>query len=142
MTEHVATASTTVEADPDRVWQALTDPRLVAEYMMGSEVASDWQPGSPITWSGEWEGRPYQDRGEVLRAEPGRLLEVTHFSPLTGADDVPENYHTVRYELSPSGGGTAVKLTQDGCDSATQAEEFSRNWQGMLDGLKKVAEGH
>ena len=61
MTDHVATASTTVDADPDRVWQAMTDPKLVAEYMMGSEVASDWQPGSPITWTGEWEGKPYQD---------------------------------------------------------------------------------
>ena len=142
MTEHVATASTTVDADPSRVWQALTDPKLEAEYMMGSEVASDWQPGSSITWTGEWEGKPYQDKGEVLQAEPGRLLEVTHFSPLTGDDDVPENYHTLRYELSPSGAGTAVELTQDGCASAEQAQEFSRNWQGMLDGLKKVAEGH
>jgi uncharacterized protein YndB with AHSA1/START domain len=140
MTEHVATASTTVDADPDRVWQAMTDPTLVAEYMMGSEVDSDWQPGSPITWSGEWEGKPYQDKGEVLQAEPGRLLEVTHYSPMTGADDVPENYHRVRYELSPSGDSTTVELTQDGCDSAEQAKEFSQNWQGMLDGLKKVAE--
>lgn len=141
MSEHVATAHTTVDADADRVWQAMTDPRLVAEYMMGSEVASDWQPGSPITWTGEWEGRPYQDKGEVLQAEPGRLLEVTHYSPLTGDDDVPESYHTVRYELTPAGDGTAVTLTQDGCDSAEQAEQFSQNWQGMLDGLKKVAEG-
>jgi uncharacterized protein YndB with AHSA1/START domain len=141
MTDHVATASTTIDADPDRVWAAMTEPRLVAEYMMGSEVASDWQPGSPVTWSGEWEGKPYQDKGEVLQAEPGRLLEVTHYSPLTGADDVPENYHRVRYELSRAGEGTAVQLTQDGCDSAKQAAEFSQNWQGMLDGLKKVAEG-
>jgi uncharacterized protein YndB with AHSA1/START domain len=142
MSGHVATASTTVDADPDRVWQAMTDPGLVAKYMMGSVVASDWQPGSPITWSGEWEGKPYQDKGEVLQAEPGRLLEVTHFSPMTGADDVPENYHRVRYELSPAGGGTEVRLTQDGCESPEQAEQFSQNWQGMLDGLKKVVEGH
>jgi hypothetical protein len=66
---------------------------------------------------------------------------VTHYSPLTGDEDVPENYHTVRYELAPSGEGTAVRLTQDGCDSEEQAEQFSQNWQGMLDGLRKVAEG-
>ena len=129
------------EADPDRVWQAMTDPKLVAEYMMGSEVASDWQPGSPITWTGEWEGKPYQDKGEVLQVEPGRLLEVTHYSPLGGQDDVPENYHTVRYELEESGSGTLVTLTQDGCGSADEAKTFSENWQGMLYGLKKVAEG-
>ena len=140
MTGHVATASTEIDAAPDRVWEAMTDPRQVAEYMMGSQVDSDWQPGSTITWTGEWEGRSYQDKGEILQAEPGRLLELTHYSPLTGDDDVPENYHTVRYELSESGTGTAVTLTQDGCDSPEQAQQFSQNWQGMLAGLKKVAE--
>ena len=65
---------------------------------------------------------------------------VTHYSPLTGDDDVAENYHTLRYELSQDGDGTAVSLTQDGCASQEQAERFSQNWQGMLDGLKKVAE--
>ena len=33
-----------------------------------------------------------------------------------------------------------MRLTQDGCDSAEQAEQFSQNWQGMLEGLKQVAE--
>jgi uncharacterized protein YndB with AHSA1/START domain len=141
MSGHIATANVDIAAAPDRVWQAMTDPEQVAQYMMGSVVESDYQVGSPITWSGEWEGRPYQDRGEVLEVEPGRVLEVTHYSPLTGDEDVPENYHTVRYELGASEGGTSVRLTQDGCDSEDQAEQFSQNWQGMLDGLKKVAEG-
>jgi uncharacterized protein YndB with AHSA1/START domain len=140
MTGHVATARTEIQASPESVWEAMTDPDQVAEYMMGSQVESDYQPGSPITWSGQWEGKAYQDKGEVLQAEPGRLLEVTHYSPLTGAEDVPENYHTVRYELSSSEGVTTVRLTQDGCTDATQAEQFSQSWQGMLDGLKKVAE--
>jgi uncharacterized protein YndB with AHSA1/START domain len=140
MTGHVATAHVDIAAPPDRVWQAMTDPEQVAEYMMGSRVESDYRVGSPITWSGEWEGRPYQDRGEVLQVQPGRLLEVTHYSPLTGQDDVPENYHTVRYDLTASGDGTAVDLAQDGCDTEQQAEQFSQNWQGMLEGLKKVAE--
>lgn len=140
MTGHVATARTEIEAPPERVWEAMTDPAQVAEYMMGSQVESDYQPGSPITWSGQWEGKAYQDKGEVLQAEPGRLLEVTHYSPLTGAEDVPESYHTVRYELSSADGVTTVRLTQDGCTDAAQAEQFSESWQGMIDGLKKVAE--
>lgn len=118
----------------------MTDPDQVEQYMMGSRVDSDWQPGSAITWSGEWEGKSYQDKGRVLAAEPGRLLEVTHYSPLSGDEDVPENYHTLRYELSAAGDGTTISLTQDGCECAEQAEQFSRNWQGMLDGLKRVAE--
>jgi len=133
-------ASTEVAASPERVWTAMTDPDQIAQYMMGSRVETDWEPGSSITWSGEWEGRPYQDKGAVVAAERGRLLVVTHYSPLTGAEDKPENYHTLRYELSQAGSGTAVSLTQDGCESAEQAEQFSQNWQSMLDGLKTVAE--
>ncbi len=140
MTGLVATAGVEVEADADRVWQALTDPDLVAQYMMGSRVDSDYRPGSPITWSGEWQGRPYQDKGEVLEVDPGRVLEVTHYSPLGGDDDVPNNYHRVRYELAPSGSGTSVRLTQDGCESPEQVEQFSATWQTMLEGLKQVAE--
>ena len=140
MTGHVATARVEVHASPERVWEAMTDPLQIAEYMMGSRVETDWRPGSTITWNGEWDGRPYQDKGEVLRVEAGRLLEVTHYSPLGGQDDVPENYHTVRYELGSSGEVTTVDLTQDGCADAEQAKQFSQNWQGMLEGLRMVAE--
>lgn len=122
------------------MWGALTDPDKIANYMMGSRVVTDWKMGSPITWSGEWEGKPYQDKGVVLGAERGRFLEVTHYSPLTGDEDVPENYHTLRYELSEVDGGTVLTLTQDGCESEAQAKQFSKNWQNMLDGLKTVAE--
>ena len=142
MTGYSATASVDVDAAPDRVWAALTDPDQIAEWMMGSRVESDWEVGSPITWSGEMDGKPYQDKGEVLEVDPGTRLSVTHYSPLMGGEDVPENYHTVTYDLAPSGDGTTVRLTQDGCESEEQAEQFSQNWQGMLDELKKVAEGH
>jgi uncharacterized protein YndB with AHSA1/START domain len=135
-----AVAHVAVAAPPARVWEALTQPDQVAQYMMGTRVESDWQVGGPITWSGEWNGKPYQDKGEILAAEPGHLLEVTHYSPLSGAADVAENYHTVRYELTKTDDGTAVSLTQDGCASEEQAHQFSQNWQGMLDGMKTVAE--
>jgi hypothetical protein len=42
--------------------------------MFGSEVTTDWKPGSPITWKGEFEGRAYEDKGEVIAVEPGRRL--------------------------------------------------------------------
>lgn len=140
MSGHVATARTEVRASPDAVWDAMTDPEKIAKYMMGSRVETDWQVGSPITWSGEMDGRSYQDKGEVLEVDQGKALAVTHYSPLMGEEDRPENYHTLRYELSGSGDTTTVTLTQDGCDSEEQAEQFSQNWQGMLDGLKQVAE--
>jgi uncharacterized protein YndB with AHSA1/START domain len=140
MSGHVATAECEIDAPPDKVWRALTEPELIKKYMFGSEVKTDWQPGSPITWKGEFEGREYEDKGEIIAVEPGQRLEVTHFSPLTGQEDRPENYHRVRYELQQTTGGTSVRLTQDNNSNAEEAEHSAANWQMMLDGLKNVVE--
>lgn len=136
----VATAETDIDAPPQRVWQAMTDPALIAQYMFGSEVVTDWQPGSSIVWQGEYEGKPYQDKGEILEVEPEQRLAVTHFSPLSGQDDVPENYHRIDYVLTGSGGRTHLALSQDGNGSEEEAGHAAETWQTMLDGLKKVAE--
>ncbi len=140
MSGHIATAQCEIDAPPEEVWRALTDPELIKKYMFGSEVNTDWKPGSPITWKGEFEGRAYEDKGEIISVEPSQRLEVTHFSPLTGQEDLPENYHRVRYELRPANGGTSLRLTQDNSSSAEEAEHSGANWQMMLDGLKKVVE--
>jgi uncharacterized protein YndB with AHSA1/START domain len=140
MTDHVARAQVDVDAGQGAVWTALTDPARIADWMMGAEVRTDWQVGSPITWSGKMDGTSYEDKGEVLEVDEPNRLSMTHYSPLMGAADEPENYHTVVYELSGGDGPTTVRLTQDGNDSAEQAEQFSTNWQGMLEALKGSVE--
>ena len=139
MTGLTATASTVVEADKPRVWTAITDPAEVKQWFFGSDLETDWQPGSPITWSGEYEGKAYQDKGEVLEVEPGRLLKVTHYSPLGGQPDVPENYHTLTYELSGDG-PTELSLSQDNNASEEEAEHSRGMWEMLVQGVKKVAE--
>jgi len=140
MSGFTATASVEVEAAPEAVWATLTDPAKIADWMSGSTVETDWQVGSPISWRGEYDGREYEDKGEVLVHDQPETLSMTHYSPMMGQPDEPENYHTLVYRLTPSGGRTTVVLTQDGCDTEEQAEQFSANWQQMLDGLKAVAE--
>jgi len=46
MADYVAKAETEITASPERVWAALTDPKLIKRYMFGSEVETDWQQGS------------------------------------------------------------------------------------------------
>ena len=104
----VAHSSTVIAASPDLIWRALVDPVAIKRYMFGTTVTSDWTEGGDIIWEGEWQGRPYRDHGKVLRIEPDRLLEYTHFSPLAGKPDVPENYHTVTIRLAPCGRPSAV----------------------------------
>jgi uncharacterized protein YndB with AHSA1/START domain len=140
MTDHVATADIVVDASRDKVWAALTDPEQIKEYMFGSQVVTDWKQGSPIVWKGEYEGRRYEDKGEIVEIEPERRLKVTHFSPLSGQEDRPENYHAVLYELEEREGRTHISLSQDNNPSKEAAEHSRANWEKMLDGLKQVVE--
>ena len=136
----VAAASTTIDAPVAKVWDALVNPATIKKYMFGADVTSDWKKGSPIVWKGEWQGKPYEDKGVIQRIEPERLIEYTHFSPLSGVPDKPENYHTVTIELTPQGSQTAVSLSQDNNATEEARQHSESNWRAMLDGLKKVLE--
>jgi uncharacterized protein YndB with AHSA1/START domain len=136
----VAKASTVIDAAKEEVWEALTDPELIRRYMFGTTVSTDWGVGSPITWAGEWEGKSYEDKGTVREVRPPQILEYSHFSPLSGMPDLPENYHTVRIEVMDDDGVTRVILTQDNNDTSEARDHSEKNWQSMLDGLKEVVE--
>ncbi|MDX6281492.1 MAG: hypothetical protein QOH03_2563 [Kribbellaceae bacterium] len=141
MADYLATAETEINASPERVWDVLTDPEQIKKFMFGADVETDWQPGSPITWQGEYEGKQYTDKGEIVAVEKARLLKVTHYSPLSGQPDVPENYHTLTYELSAVQGGTHLKLTQDNNGSQDEADHSSGMWKMLVDGVKEASEG-
>ena len=110
MTDRIAKASATIDAPAQKVWDALVDPAAIKQYMFGTNVSSDWKEGSAITWKGEWQGRAYEDKGTIRKVDAPRTLEYTHFSPLTGEPDVPENYHTVTIELADRGASKDVTL--------------------------------
>lgn len=136
-----AVSRVTINAPRDTVWDALTNPEKVRKYMHGTEMSTDWKQGSPITWTGEWQGKPYKDKGQVLEVEPRRVLKYTHWSPMGGSEDKPENYHTVTYELAGGDGTTVLTLTQDNNPSQEEADKMaSENWGPVLKGLKETVE--
>ena len=138
--QRIARASTKIDAPPAKVWDALVDPAQIKKYMFGTNVASDWKVGSPITWKGEWEGKKYEDKGEILEIEPRRRLRYTHYSPLSGLPETPENFHNVTIELKPSGEQTEVALSQDNNPTEEERRHNEKNWNAMLGGLKKLIE--
>ena len=138
---YIAKAGVTIDAPPARVWDALTQPDLVKQYLFGTQVTTDWQVGSPITYEGIWEGKAYKDKGVILQVEPGKLLVSTYWSALSGLPDIPENYQTVRYELAAEDGGTRLTIVQDNNASPEDANHSAQNWSMVLDGLKKLLEG-
>jgi uncharacterized protein YndB with AHSA1/START domain len=140
MPGRVATAEIDIDATPQDVWNALTDPEQIEKYMFGSRVETDWMKGRPITWKGEYEGRAYEDKGEIVEFAPERRLAFTHFSPMSGTEDVPSNYHTLVYELERHGAQTHLSLSQDNNKTDEDAEHSRANWEKMLGELKRVVE--
>ena len=145
MSVEASRVSTTIDAPPAKVWATLMTPAAFKQFFFGSDVATDWKVGSPITFSGEWKGKPYQDKGVVKTADVGKRLAFTHWSPLSGLEDTPENYHLVSFDLAPSGAGTAVVLTQVNQSdeeplTAEHRAEYDKNWAMVLAGLKKATE--
>lgn len=136
----VAHAATTIHAPITTVWNALVDPAIIKQYMFGATVTSDWKEGRPIVWKGEWQGKPYEDKGVILHVRPNRLLQYSHFSPLTGQPDTPDNYHTVTIALAEQPNGTHVSLSQDNNATDESRVHSEKNWTGMLAGLKKLLE--
>jgi uncharacterized protein YndB with AHSA1/START domain len=136
----IANVSTTINAPSAKLWQALVTPATIKEYMFGTTVTSDWVVGSPIVWKGEWQGRAYEDKGIILQVVPERVLEYSHFSPLAGVPDVPENYHIVTVELSPDGERTRVTLSQDNNPTEQARQHSEENWGMMLAALKQFLE--
>jgi uncharacterized protein YndB with AHSA1/START domain len=138
--DYVVTSSVTVEAPPARVWDVITDPACTRDFMFGTELSTDWTVGGPITWSGSWEGKDYQDKGVVIEVEPGRRLVYTHFSPLGGQEDKPENYHTLTWTLQDQGGRTLLVLSQDNNASAEAAEHSKGMWDQLVADVKRLSE--
>ena len=136
----VARASTTIDAPIAKVWDALVTPKTIKEYMFGTNVTSDFREGSPIVFKGEWEGKAYEDKGVILKLNPEKMLRYSHYSPLSGLPDKPENYHTVTIDLVRQGEQTLVALTQDNNPTEEAKLHSEKNWAMMLAGLKKLLE--
>lgn len=134
MTNHIAIAETDVRAPIDEVWAALIDTDSLGRIMFDSTISTTWEPASPIVFSGEWQGTPFEDRGEVTTVTEPTLLAFTQRS---GTDPAT---HAIQVELRQLGPATHVRLTQDRNASLEAAEHSAENWEAMLDRLRDEVE--
>ncbi len=135
-----AMRSITINTGGAKVWDALTKPELVKQYLFGTDMIADWRVGGNIIYRGEWEGKSYEDKGTVIAIEPKKLLKTTYFSKMSGMEDKPENYHTVSYELIEKGGKTILTVRQDNIATKESADHSGENWGMVLHKLKELLE--
>jgi uncharacterized protein YndB with AHSA1/START domain len=139
----VGHASVTINAPRARVWDALVNPETIMRYMPVTSVVSEWKEGSPIVWRSEFQDKPFEVRGTILRSDPERLLEYDHslpiFRPSGGAHSREDRRVTI--ELRDSEAQTHVAVTEQGNKNKREFEHSEGSWRMVLNGLKAVLEG-
>lgn len=138
--KQLATTTISIHASPSAVWKALVEPELVKKYFHGTEMRSDFEIGSPITFEGEWQGQHYVDKGEILRITPERELSYSFWSPLSGVEDFEDNYTHVTFHLSDYHEHTTLVVTQDNLEDDEAVVKAEGNWLNVLHDLKRVVE--
>lgn len=138
----------TINAPASKVWDALTNPEQTKKYMFGCETVSDWKPGSPLLWQGNYEGKnTVFVKGNIISIQPDKFLAYTTIDPNSTIEDIPENYLTVTYDLSEENGKTLLTVTQGDYSKVANGEKRyeeafndGEGWNPILVEIKKIAE--
>ena len=127
---------TYIESTRVRVWEALTDADLTAEYW-GHANVSDWEVGS------RWEHRRTDGSGiadvvgTVVESDRPRRL-VTTWSP---PDDTGEARTTrVTFDIEPWGDIVRLTVTQDDLADEDERRAAAAGWAAVLSNLKTTLE--
>ena len=136
------TTSTSIEikAPASRVWEALTTPEQIKEWFFGVDTRTDWREGSPIVHRGEYQGRPYEDKGTILTIEPEKRLVHTHWSPVSGEPDEPEHYQEVTWSLTEHDDATELTVSEENVPSEDAKTVSEQAWEASLRALKDLLE--
>ena len=141
MSKHLVSKSTIfINAPITKVWDALTNPDLIKQYLFGTNTITDWKKGSSIIYEGEWQGEKYLDKGLIVDIIPQKKLHTTYWSSMGGKEDKPENYNNVIYEIAAENDGTIVTISQDNIANEKELQHMNQNWSVVLDSMKKVLE--
>jgi uncharacterized protein YndB with AHSA1/START domain len=133
----------TIGAPPAAVWEALTTPELMKQWMgepeMDVAVETDWVVGGPIRVTGFHHAR-FENRGTVLRFEPNQELRYSHLDSVSRLPDVPENYSVIDFRLTPVEGGTSLTVTLSGFPTESILKHLEFYWRGTIGVFKKFVE--
>ncbi|MBX2904782.1 MAG: SRPBCC domain-containing protein [Taibaiella sp.] len=137
------TLSIIIEASAAAVWEVLTMPILMKEWMAETpiEIETTWQPGSQITISGPWYKTRFENKGTVLCYEPYAKLSYTHLSSLSRLPDDPGN-HTIYEFFLLSKDEAATELTFSARQFVTSAiyHHLAFYWRVTLHKIKQQVE--
>jgi uncharacterized protein YndB with AHSA1/START domain len=131
-----------INASPSAVWQALTTPALMQQWMSETpiEINTTWEVGSPFSISGPWYKTSFENAGQVLQFDIKHILQYSHLSSLSRLPDEPNNYCFFTFQLNPEGGQTALSFTTSNFPTEAIYKHIIFYWNVVLELLKKFIE--
>jgi uncharacterized protein YndB with AHSA1/START domain len=137
----VISKSVIINAENSKVWEALTNPEIIKEYLFGTKTVTDWQIGHKISFEGEYQGQVYKDHGYILENIPGEKLSYSYWSAFTELEDKPENYSTIIYSLNNSSNDkTEFTWTQKGFANEDGFKHSTDEMDAFLNQIKEIVE--
>lgn len=85
---------TTIAAPVEKVWGALINAELVKQYFFGSTQETHWKIGSPIVWTGEYNGIKYMDKGIMKEFVQNKTLSYAYLSSWSKLEDREETTYS------------------------------------------------
>jgi uncharacterized protein YndB with AHSA1/START domain/DNA-binding transcriptional ArsR family regulator len=125
-----------IKTTPERLWEAITDPKLRAKYSFGVETHSDWTPGS--SYQAGVPGVVDIAAGENLEVDPPRRLVQT-FNALWSDDVKAAGTSRVTWEIHPVGDSCQLTVIHDQLPEGANPELYG-GWPMILSGLKTLLE--
>lgn len=132
--------SVTIKASAARVWQVLTNPDSIKKIYFGMDWQTNWQKGSTITFSGDYDHQRFEDIGTILDIKKEKFILFNYFSPDSGKADLPENYMVMRFELEENKNDTIFTVYQYGFKSEADFHTVITKWDYVLLTTKEEAE--
>jgi uncharacterized protein YndB with AHSA1/START domain len=126
-----------IKTTPERLWEAITDSEMRAQYNFGVGVSSDWEPGSRYEAVHPGAGITIAE-GENLEIDPPRRL-VQSFNALWSDDVKNEGTSRVTWEIEPVEDSCRLTVTHDELREDANDELYG-GWPMILSGLKTLLE--
>ncbi len=126
-----------IKTTPERLWEAITDPKTRAKYSFGVETHSDWTPNSE--YKASVPGVIDLAAGENLEVDPPRRL-VQSFNALWSDEVKAEGTSRVTWEIEPVGEDSCrLTVVHDQLREGANPELYG-GWPMILSGLKTLLE--
>ena len=129
---------TYIRTTPEKLWSALTEPRIIRQYRFNSAIECDWKKGSP--WKISEPDRGLMDSGQILEIDPARRV-VIRWQNEWKPEFKAEGPSRCTIDLEPVDGAVKLTITHEiDRPESKLITAVSGAWPSCLSNLKSLLE--